>query len=96
LASPRSKGERVFLVDLDPQGSLVSWGDRRDAEAPAVDKISPDKLSAALIGLEKVGYTLAIIDTQGVDTGGGHRRDRRGHAISRSLAYSRPPERPRH
>jgi chromosome partitioning protein len=61
-------GERVFLIDLDPQGSLASWGDRRDAEAPAVDKISPDKLSAALVGLEKAGYTLAIIDTQGVDT----------------------------
>ena len=61
-------GERVFLVDLDPQGSLASWGDRRDAEAPAVDKISPDKLSAALVGLEKAGYTLTIIDTQGVDT----------------------------
>jgi chromosome partitioning protein len=61
-------GERVFLVDLDPQGSLASWGDRRQVEAPAVDKISPDKLSAALMGLEKAGYTLAVIDTQGVDT----------------------------
>jgi chromosome partitioning protein len=61
-------GERVFLIDLDPQGSLASWGDRRSAETPAVDKISPDRLAAALIGLEKAGYTLAVIDTQGVDT----------------------------
>jgi chromosome partitioning protein len=61
-------GERVFLIDMDPQGSLESWGNRRKADEPPVDKICPDKLSAALIGLDKAGYTLAVIDTQGVDT----------------------------
>ena len=61
-------GERVFLIDLDPQGSLASWGERREADEPAVDRISPDKLSAALIGLEQAGYTLVVIDTQGVDS----------------------------
>lgn len=61
-------GERVYLIDLDPQGSLASWGERREAEEPPVDKIGPDKLSAALMGLERAGYTLAVIDTQGVDT----------------------------
>ena len=61
-------GERVFLIDLDPQGSLASWGERREADTPGVDRIGPDKLSAALMGLEKAGYTLAIIDTQGVDS----------------------------
>lgn len=61
-------GERVFLIDLDPQGSLSSWGERREAETPGVDKINPDKLSAALQGLERAGYTLGIIDTQGVDS----------------------------
>ncbi len=61
-------GERVFLIDLDPQGSLASWGDRRQADAPAVDKIGPDKLAAAIAGLRQAGYSLAVIDTQGVDT----------------------------
>ena len=61
-------GERVFLIDMDPQGSLLSWGKRRQAGTPDVDKIGPEKLSAALIGLEKAGYTLAIIDTQGIDS----------------------------
>ena len=61
-------GERVFLIDLDPQGSLASWGERRQADEPAVDRISPEKLGAALRGLEKAGYTLAIIDTAGVDS----------------------------
>ncbi len=49
-------GERVFLIDLDPQGSLASWGDRRQADAPAVDKIGPDKLASALAGLKQAGY----------------------------------------
>jgi chromosome partitioning protein len=61
-------GERVYLIDLDPQGSLMGWGERRQAETPAVDQTTPDKLTAALTGLEKAGYSLVIIDTQGVDT----------------------------
>jgi chromosome partitioning protein len=60
-------GERVFLVDLDAQRSLTSWGERRQAEEPAVDRISPDQLAPALAGLAASGYTLAVIDTAGVD-----------------------------
>ena len=61
-------GERVFLVDCDPQGSLLAWGERRHAEAPPVDRIAPDKLAAAVQGLAAAGYTLAVIDTPGADT----------------------------
>jgi chromosome partitioning protein len=61
-------GERVYLVDLDPQGSLLSWGERRQQTDPPVDRITPDKLAAALTGLAKQGFTLAIVDTAGVDT----------------------------
>lgn len=61
-------GERVYLIDMDPQGSLTAWGSRRQADTPDVDRTTPDKLTAALTALEKAGYTLVIIDTQGVDT----------------------------
>jgi chromosome partitioning protein len=61
-------GERVFLVDMDPQGSLLSWGQSRDAETPLVDTITPVKLEAALATLAGNGYTLAMIDTAGADT----------------------------
>ena len=64
----QESGEKVFVIDMDPQGTMVSWGDRRQADEPAVDRITPDKLAAALKGLEGAGYTLAVIDTQGVDT----------------------------
>jgi chromosome partitioning protein len=63
-------GERVFLIDLDPQGSLTAWGKRRQAETPQVDRIAPEQLGRALVGLGKCGYTLAIIDTPGSDTPG--------------------------
>ena len=52
-------GERVFLIDLDPQGSLTSWAERREAESPPVDKVAPQQLPPALAGLAKAGYTLA-------------------------------------
>src|SRR5215211_4528866 len=61
-------GERVFLVDMDPQGSLLSWGQSRDAETPLVDTTTPIKLEAALSTLAGNSYTLAIVDTAGADS----------------------------
>ena len=63
-----ASGEKVFMIDLDPQGSLSAWGERRKADTPAVDRIAPDRLPAAIAGLAAGGYTLAIIDTPGLDT----------------------------
>src|SRR3954463_5784507 len=60
--------ERPFLIDLDPQGALLNWSQRRRADAPAVDRIGADQLAPALQGLAGNGYTLAIIDTQGIDS----------------------------
>jgi chromosome partitioning protein len=61
-------GERVFLIDADPQSSVVAWGNRRQFATPDVDRIAPDKVEAAIAGLARVGYTLAVIDTPGIDT----------------------------
>lgn len=63
----QESGEKVFLIDLDPQESLYKWGQRREADEPAVDKITAEKLQAAIAGIKNAGYTLAIIDTAGVD-----------------------------
>lgn len=60
--------QQVAALDLDPQASLTHWGERRDAERPLVDRTTPDKLTAALSGLAKHGYTLAILDTAGLDS----------------------------
>lgn len=60
-------GERVFLLDLDPQRSLLGWGKKRTLDAPSVDAVDPAKLADALHALARKGYTLIILDTAGHD-----------------------------
>jgi chromosome partitioning protein len=60
-------GEKPYLIDLDPQGSLASWGGRRRQDDPPVDRIEAAKLVDALAGLARAGFSLAIIDTAGRD-----------------------------
>ncbi|VTZ21631.1 Cobyrinic acid ac-diamide synthase [Methylocella tundrae] len=61
-------GEKVIALDLDPQASLAAWGDDRTADAPAVDRLTGDKLTRipeVLAALARQGFTLAILDTPG-------------------------------
>jgi chromosome partitioning protein len=60
-------GERVFVIDMDPQQSLVNWAKTRGLEDVPVASVSPGRLQATLSALEKNGFTLAIIDTAGAD-----------------------------
>jgi len=69
-------GERVIALDLDPQGSLARWAERRAAAKVAnkvmVEALERDRLPrlrAILDGLASVGFTLAIFDTAGADSG---------------------------
>ena len=68
----RDAGERVFVIDMDPQASLVKWAVARsefDVQAGvAVAAVTPAKLGAALAAMEKDGVTLAIIDTPGTSS----------------------------
>ena len=68
------KGEKVVVLDLDPQASLVHWGERRQAaNARCQVIVEPfeserlSRLSSILAGLAGVGFTLAIFDTAGAD-----------------------------
>ena len=61
-------GERVFLIDMDPQKSLTKWARRRnDADMP-VETVSAAKLPEALAALAKGKVSLVIIDTPATDT----------------------------
>lgn len=67
-------GETVIALDLDPQGSLLRWGQCREAaNAPNKIIIEPlererlPRMSAIVEGLAGVGFTLAIFDTAGSD-----------------------------
>lgn len=66
-----ASGEKVCVLDLDPQGTSAAWFETRSRETPPVvgmDDI-PD-LDQALANLAKNGFTLTIIDTAGVDSHG--------------------------
>lgn len=56
-------GENVVIIDLDPQTNAASWGDLRDAEAPAVLAVPLGRLSQALQAAKEEGISLAVIDT---------------------------------
>ncbi|MBG6077800.1 ParA family protein [Polaromonas sp. CG_9.11] len=53
----------VALIDTDPQGSLSSWWNERQAETPTFASVDIAHLADHLKQLEKAGVKLAIIDT---------------------------------
>lgn len=61
--------ERVFLLEMDRQGTLARWIDRRSAQTPGFDRVlTAAGLAAALAAIRKQGYTLTILDTAGADS----------------------------
>jgi chromosome partitioning protein len=69
-----ASGEKVIALDLDPQGSLARWGERRAAAkvksqvmVEPLERERLPRLAAILAGLADVGFTLAIFDTAGTD-----------------------------
>ncbi len=60
-------GERVCVIDMDPQASLLSWAKTRERDDIAVVAASAARLPALIAALEKKGITLAIVDTPGAD-----------------------------
>jgi chromosome partitioning protein len=67
-------GEKVIALDLQSQGSLVRWSERRKiANAPEKVAIHPleterlRQLPAILDGFADAGFTLAIFDTADAD-----------------------------
>jgi chromosome partitioning protein len=61
-------GERVFLIDMDPQKSLLKWGHRRQDKDLPVEAVTAAKLEAAIAALARSRLTLVIIDTPATDT----------------------------
>jgi len=58
-------GEKVLLIDTDPQESAVKWWQRRDAEAPQLIKLKPSEVGEGIQLARQQGFTLVIIDTAG-------------------------------
>jgi chromosome partitioning protein len=54
----------VVLIDTDPQGSLSSWWNRRQAETPLISVLAhPRELQTQLAELRRAGHGLVLIDT---------------------------------
>jgi|SRR5579872_6060891 len=69
-------GERVIAFDCDPQASLARWSKRREAaNAPNALVVEPfdftrlSRIGAILDNLAGAGFTLAVFDTPGADSG---------------------------
>ncbi|MCP3397089.1 MULTISPECIES: ParA family protein [unclassified Bradyrhizobium] len=57
-------GERVAIVEADPQGTISKWKERRGHLYPRVVRISdPAEIEVALDSLEAEGTWLTVIDT---------------------------------
>ena len=62
VAAERS-GQKSILVDLDPQGSAMAWGNSRQAETPVVVAADPTRLPEILKTAEANRVDVAVIDT---------------------------------
>jgi chromosome partitioning protein len=61
------QGERVCLVDMDTQATLMTWSKTRGIDDVPVVSASAARLSTLLEGLETKGFTLVVIDTPGAE-----------------------------
>ncbi len=59
----QARGETVFLVDMDPQGSLATWARGRSDRRLAGAAVGSERLGDVLATLRDRGVTLAVIDT---------------------------------
>ena len=55
-------GERVCVIDADPQESATAWASAREAATPVVATAQAGELDAALRAAKGEGITLAVID----------------------------------
>jgi chromosome partitioning protein len=57
-------GERVAIVEADPQGTISKWKERSGHPYPRVVRVSdPAEIEGALVSLEAEGIWLTVIDT---------------------------------
>jgi chromosome partitioning protein len=56
-------GERVILLDADPQKSASSWARQRVSETPVVTAVHASELQLAIHTAHNKGFSLAVIDS---------------------------------
>ena len=56
-------GLTAAVIDLDPQATAASWGDRREPDLPVVLTAQPPRLERVLDAAAGQGVGLAVVDT---------------------------------
>jgi chromosome partitioning protein len=56
-------GHRAAIIDLDPQVTAASWGDRRTADAPEVISGQAARLPVLMKAAQENGATFLVLDT---------------------------------
>jgi len=64
----KESGEKICIIDLDAQASLMKWSKTRNKADVAVVTCQPSKLSSLIAALDKQGFTYTIIDTPGAES----------------------------
>lgn len=59
----QERGEKVVLIDNDPQKSLLAWSQQRESDKPVVIACSSFDLENALAAARHDRMTLAVIDS---------------------------------
>jgi chromosome partitioning protein len=80
-------GERVLVLDADPQGSCVTWSSLRDEEEPRVERVEPPDVPDRLRRAAAEGVTVVVVDTA-------PRASTSLAALLRSVDYAVVPLRP--
>ncbi|MGB7102116.1 MAG: ParA family protein [Xanthobacteraceae bacterium] len=58
------EGQRVAIIETDPQGTVASWSRRRTLPEPRIERAGSGlEIERALLALRHSGFTLAVIDT---------------------------------
>jgi chromosome partitioning protein len=58
-----AQGQRVLLLDLDPQGSAMEWANRRGDLPPDVSGANPASIGKEIERARIEGYALVVVDT---------------------------------
>lgn len=63
LSAFAGNGHKTAIIDLDPQGSLTAWWNKREAESPELIESTAADLKGTIQKAEAAGYDFVFIDS---------------------------------